>query len=107
MNEQQHEMVLEKSGPSGAEEWYCPTCGRRMLINWEPKFKKTVLETGDESVSHSGAKGSLHIGTTQKALDKNRVSEEEPNLSIDDKSLEPWKAWLDTIDFENLWNSDS
>lgn len=62
MNEpQQHEMVLEVTHSSGAEEWNCPTCGRRLLISWEPNFKKTVIEVGDEFSIHSGAKGGLSM----------------------------------------------
>jgi hypothetical protein len=66
MNEgQKHEMVLEATHPSGAEEWNCPTCGRRLLINWEPKFKKTVLEAGDEFSIHSGGKGGLSMSSLE------------------------------------------
>ena len=43
---QRHEMILEVTHASGAEEWSCPTCGRRMTITWQP-WKKIVLEQGD------------------------------------------------------------
>ena len=66
MNEgQRHEMVLETTDLSGVEEWYCPTCGRRLLINWEPKFKKTVLDVGDEFSIHSGGKGGLSMSSIE------------------------------------------
>ena len=66
MNEQQkHEMVLETTHSSGAEEWNCPTCGRRLLIHWEPTFKKVVLHAGDEFSIHSGGKGGLGMGSIQ------------------------------------------
>src|SRR5215207_533686 len=66
MSEQQrHEMVLETTHPSGAEEWYCPTCGRRFLLNWPPAYKKIVLNTGDELASHSGGKGGLQMSKLQ------------------------------------------
>ena len=66
MNEQQrHEMVLEIAHPSGAEEWNCRTCGRRLLISWEPAFKKTVLEAGDEFSIHSGGKGGLTMSAVE------------------------------------------
>jgi hypothetical protein len=66
MNEgQKHEMVLEMTHPSGAEEWYCPICGRRFMLNWPPEYKKVVLNVGDELVSHSGAKGGLSMGSIE------------------------------------------
>lgn len=66
MNEgQKHEMVLETTRPSGAEEWNCPACGRRLLISWEPKFTKAVLETGDEFSVHSGGKGGLSLNSIE------------------------------------------
>jgi len=36
IEQQQHEMVLDKTHPSGTDEWYCPTCGRRLLMDYEP-----------------------------------------------------------------------
>lgn len=44
----------------GTEEWCCPICGRRMLIEWQP-FRKVVLEPGDDNAGHSGSKGGLSI----------------------------------------------
>ena len=62
MNEQQrHEMVLETTHPSGVEEWYCPTCGRRFVLNWPPEYKKTILNVGDELAIHSGGKGGVSM----------------------------------------------
>ncbi len=55
-----HQMKLV-SEHEGTEEWYCPICGRRMLIEWQP-WHKVVLELGDESTQHSGSKGGLSIG---------------------------------------------
>ena len=63
--QQQHGMVLEKSHPSGAEEWYCPACGRRFVMQWPPKYKRIVLNAGDEYAVHSGGKGGLKMGNVQ------------------------------------------
>jgi len=52
-------MVLAGRTESGAEEWVCPTCGRRMLMRWPPRFEKIVLEDGDSSAVHAGAKGGV------------------------------------------------
>jgi hypothetical protein len=106
MNQQQHEMVLEKTHPSGAEEWNCPTCGRRLLMSWEPNFKKTILEAGDDYAIHSGGKGGLSIGPMQAIPINNTLMQEEPMTPDEDPDLAPWVAWLEESDFENLWNND-
>lgn len=58
-NQEQHQMRLEKVHDSDAEEWVCETCSRRMLIQWAPKFKRIVLDRGEENAVHSGSKGGL------------------------------------------------
>jgi hypothetical protein len=57
----QHTMMRTRSTESGAEEWRCPHCGRRLLLQWRP-FEKVVLEPGDERVQHIGAKGGVGVG---------------------------------------------
>ncbi len=55
-------MQLDKTRPSGAEEWSCPICGRRLLMRFQSQYQKLdlhVFETGDESVAHVGSKGGL------------------------------------------------
>jgi hypothetical protein len=55
-------MILSGSVESGAEEWACPTCGRRLLLRWPPHYEKLVLEHGDEAAIHVGGKGGLRPG---------------------------------------------
>lgn len=55
-----HETQLAQVHPTGVEEWYCPTCGRRVIIQWNP-FKWVVLETGNDDVAHSGGTGGMWI----------------------------------------------
>jgi hypothetical protein len=102
MEQQQHEMILEKSHPTGADEWYCPTCGRRFVMDYEPRFKKTVLEVGDEYAIHSGGKGGLRIGSMQVTPADKPASHEEAT----DPRLAFWSAWLEDSDFDNLWTKD-
>jgi hypothetical protein len=97
MNEQ-HEMILEKMHPSGTEEWYCPTCGRRMLLNYGPRFTKEILEAGNESAVHSGGKGGLRMGAMQ-LMPVDRSPTEDARLAA-------WEAWLDEMGFDDLWNTD-
>ncbi len=56
-----HEMVLVGPAESGAEEWACPTCGRRMLLRWPPNYERLVLNHGDVSVVHVGGKGGVRV----------------------------------------------
>jgi hypothetical protein len=94
MNEQHHEMVLEKTHPSGADEWYCPMCGRRFLMQSPPAYKKIVLEPGDEQATHSGSKGGLRIGSIKVTQGK------EDQLS--EESLRLWQKALEEIDIHEL-----
>jgi hypothetical protein len=55
-------MIRTGSGESGAEEWVCPTCGRRMLLRWPPHYEKLILDHGDEAAIHVGGKGGLRVG---------------------------------------------
>src|SRR5262245_23033894 len=57
--QEHHQMLLETTHNSGAEEWYCPTCGRRFLLRWPPSYEKVVIEPGDEFATHSGSKGDM------------------------------------------------
>ncbi len=100
-NQQRHEMLLEKSHPSGAEEWYCPSCGRRFVMQWPPKYKRIVLNDGDLNAVHSGSKGGLSIGATRI-----QQGEDSAPSNEDDLPLEQWKSWLDSIETSKWWPED-
>jgi hypothetical protein len=51
----QHRMRRTEIWATGAEEWWCPDCGRRLLLRWPPNYAKLVLDPGDERASHTGA----------------------------------------------------
>lgn len=91
----QHTMQLAKEHDSGSEEWYCPTCERRFVVQWQPNYKKIILNPGDEDAFHSGGKGGVSLGkpTIQDS------QQDEPMLS---------QIWLDAIaelDFHNMPDS--
>ncbi len=89
--EQPHEMQLAKTYPTGAEEWACPTCGRRFVMQWPPSYRKIVLERGDEQAMHNGGKGGVSISVVQTTkADDDDISEE---------TLRPWLDALDDVDF--------
>jgi hypothetical protein len=116
MREDRHEMEMAAKHPSGAEEWHCPTCGRRFLMQWPPAYKKIVLEPGDEHAIHSGSKGGISIsraGVEQfsRALDSSLdpISADLPEVSIGDEHIEalkPWMKWINNTDFDNSPNAD-
>ena len=76
--QEQHDLILEKTHDSGAEEWSCPTCGRKMLVQWDPSFKRIVLEKGNDMAIHNGSKGNINIG--QPAISQ----PEEPQIMSDE-----------------------
>jgi hypothetical protein len=106
MNEQQqHEMILEGTNESGEENWYCPTCGRRMIITWHP-WKKVVLDQGDFYANHSANKGGLKLGSTQIMPVNEDSASYAAGTSIEDPYLAPWKRWLEKKDADDLWNKE-
>src|SRR5262245_57586310 len=104
-NQPRHEMVLETTHPSGAEEWSCPICGRRMTITWQP-WKKIILEPGDVYATHDGSKGNLKM----RLLDINKENQGGSSSNIvqsaEDPHLAPWVRWLDKMDWDDFWNDD-
>jgi hypothetical protein len=96
--QQHHEMRLEKTHPTGAEEWYCPTCGRRFLMQWPPVYKKIVIEPGDQYVQHSGGKGGMKMGNLQV------TNVQDPSENFD---RDQWEAWLKDVDFDKRLDDDS
>ncbi|HLO15134.1 MAG TPA: hypothetical protein VK206_09915 [Anaerolineales bacterium] len=94
MNEQHHEMVLEMTHASGMQGWYCPTCGRRILLQVPPNNDLVIIEVGDQYASHSGSTGGLRIGAVQ-------VSEQqEQPQEISEESLRPWIKALEDLDLD-------
>jgi len=56
-----HEMILRGEVDSGAEEWFCSSCNRRMLMRWTPEFETLLLEHGDDTAIHFGRRGGLRL----------------------------------------------
>jgi hypothetical protein len=96
-NLEQHQMRLEKTYPSGAEEWYCPTCGRRFIVKWLPEYEKIDLEVGDQYALHSGSKGGLRIGSLQ-------ISQEDDAPAVSDELRAALEEALKDVDLDD-WAS--
>ncbi len=88
MSESAHAMILERTYPSGVEEWYCPTCGRRMIMRWPPFYQKIVLVPGDEHVIHDG----LGHQPTRDAAEAHAWAADTTDLA--DEHLRPWLQWM-------------
>jgi hypothetical protein len=84
--QEQHEMLLQGTQPSGADEWLCPTCGRRLVMRPPPDEGRVVLDPGDEYAIHVGGKGGVRIG--QLAVSSTGSTEAEERA---------WREWLDSI----------
>ena len=70
---------------------------------WAPSFKRIVLEVGDETVAHSGAKDtpgfSLRLGPS--------VAPEGDSMPRDGTSLtDDMRDWLRDAGFEDWWGED-
>ena len=96
-----HVMTLMSTHPSGAEEWQCPTCGRRFVMQWPPRYKRIVLKAGDEMVRHTASKGCLRFTgfevTPPSVLGNTSVKDEDDNPA----SLNVWSDWLDQLNFDD------
>jgi len=101
-----HRMELVETYSSGAEEWHCPTCGRRLLMQWPPAYKKIIMEPGDEYAIHNASKGGPEFGSVQ--ADQPELEQViEDSAHVDDERLEPWVRWLETVDFEGWWEREA
>ncbi|GAB4437169.1 MAG: hypothetical protein OHK0015_29650 [Chloroflexi bacterium OHK40] len=92
-----HVMRIVGTHSSGAEEWHCPACGRRLLLFSRPALRRSVLEPGDMLAIHSGgsgapsASGATHLDSPASADD-----ELSPEL------LRPWLKALQALEDEGF-----
>jgi hypothetical protein len=103
LNQEHHQLVLEKTYSTGAEEWHCPTCGRRFVMVWSPTYKRIILESGDEFAVHSGGKGIPGMVVPHLGAELNNTSQDD-GPSQEDKNMDPWMDWIESSGFENLWD---
>jgi hypothetical protein len=92
MDKSYHEMIFEKTHDSGVEEWYCPICGRRFLVQWPPAYKMIVLEPGDKDIQHNLSK----VNSRQATQD-----------TVEEFRLLPWLKWMEKVNFESLWGASA
>ncbi|HEU5103761.1 MAG TPA: hypothetical protein VFU22_32315 [Roseiflexaceae bacterium] len=114
-NSPQHEMILETTHASGAEEWSCPTCGRRFLMQWPPQYNKVILEPGDEYAIHTGSKGDQNMRLGALRMDSRDEADDElfsppvmPSFEAVEveqtpmtDTLRPWLKSLEGLDLDD------
>jgi hypothetical protein len=103
--QKQHEMVLAMTHSSGAEEWYCPTCERRMSITWHP-WRRIILEKGDIHAAHRASQAGPRVRPVGVLQDPATAVPTEAESLVEDPYLEPWQRWLDTGVLDDLWDSE-
>ena len=96
MNEKHHEMIFEKTHSSGVEEWYCPTCGRRFLVQWPPAYKMIVVEAGDKDARHN-------VSRVNSRVDPRQGTQLKASDLIDEFRLVPFLQWMEKVDFDGRW----
>lgn len=99
---EQHVMERVRAHDTGAEEWACPTCGRRLLLHAQPAYATTVLAAGDAEATHCGGAGAP--GTAQ-ASGGETAERAEGGADADEIPLEllrPWLKALKAIEDEGL-----
>jgi len=97
MNDKHHEMVLERTHVSGVEEWYCPSCGRRFLVQWPPSYKMIVIEQGEKDTRHNVSKVKARTKSIQ-------VTKKKEIGAIEEFRLIPWIQWMEKVNFDSMWN---
>lgn len=87
MSDHSHEILVVKKHTSGAEEWYCPTCARRFIVQWSPEYQCIVLNQGDETAIYNMGRGALVLLA--------------PVDVVSEERLAPWQQWIEHLDLES------
>ncbi|MBO9323193.1 MULTISPECIES: hypothetical protein [unclassified Roseiflexus] len=93
-----HTLQLRHRHASGAEEWSCPHCGRRLLINLSPVRRRTILAEGDPTALHVGGGGlrqTMPAPLRMNATPRLPVVHDEPGPIPVTDALLPWIRWME------------
>jgi hypothetical protein len=88
-----HLMKLGRVYPSGAEEWVCAECGRRILLQWNPKYSRIILEIGEQNAFHSGCRVEQEDEPGDARTAETTSQSTEPQDALVDR-LGPWREWV-------------
>jgi hypothetical protein len=106
-----HGMRFERLHASGAQEWFCPICGRRLLMQWPPAIETKVLVPGDQNACHTGGK----VADTSRQLandgeqpfgsERQQGDQIESDEVLARDALRPWLKWVREAGIDDLWNA--
>jgi len=94
----QHQMVVVHEHEDGSQEWLCPTCGRRFIMQWPPNYRRVVLDAGDENVVHTGGTKGVVMGSME--IEEQSLPEPESTAeifdpeSLSDPYLAPYELFM-------------
>lgn len=91
-----HAMTLTTTHPSGAQEWECPICGRKFVMQLSPNFKRVILVEGDAYATHTTGTSELRMTAVQIA----RPTAEQNEIAAE--QLDVWLDHINDIDFDAL-----
>jgi hypothetical protein len=111
-----HEIQLERIYPTGAQEWRCHACGRRLMTIAPPGCETIALEYGDRYIlvwgDAIGAVRAIKIlieAGDEQAVHYGGQVDSDPTTAEsmqDEESMlmetNPWTEWLEDIDFGDL-----
>jgi hypothetical protein len=63
-----HQMKINSIYETGAQEWLCLDCSRRILVSWTPGFKCIVLDPGEDGAVHTGEWAGSKIGEAEAQM---------------------------------------
>jgi hypothetical protein len=88
-----HQMIRQT--PTGAntvgaeQEWWCPECGRRLLMSFPPAYRRVVLEVGDVWTPHVAGNGGIAVSPIAPGDDGSHTWTDD-----DDRALRDWRDGL-------------
>ena len=98
----QHQMERAGAHASGAEEWACPTCGRRLLLQARPTLGVSVLAPGDASAAHYGGIGSTVASEAPHSAEAGSLAGGGGDGDMPLEMMRPWLKALRAIEDEGL-----
>lgn len=106
---QPHLLTLVKTHTDGAEEWICPTCGHRVLIDWNSTARKTVITPGDTTISHVGGCATRQFSPHMLAATGRSSTSPQPAIFVHEElgpipmteTLHPWLRWMQSVGLAN------
>jgi hypothetical protein len=90
---EQHEMVHRGTDRSGAQEWFCPSCGRHFIVRWLPSYERMVLAEGDGNAAHTGSNGDVRVLGARTAPGLSPEAEHSWRQWLADNGID-WDGWV-------------